>query len=154
MSVAFDDAEPTDNYGGIYQYDPLGWTDQGCFGDGSSTDWCANAFTAAADSQLAAVGFYAIEPGTSYSLYVGVGSSSTMTAAGSGTLPMGYHTLALELAGAARRAARGSWWPCSSRHPGTTIPSPSSIPSPAGRAPPVPLRARATSARTARAGPT
>ena len=95
LSVAFDDAEPTDNYGGIYQYDPLGWTDQGCFGDGSSTDWCANAFTAAADSQLAAVGFYAIEPGTSYSLYVGVGSSSTMTAAGSGTLPMGYHTLAL-----------------------------------------------------------
>ena len=27
-NAVFDDAEPTSNYNAIYQYDPLGWTDE------------------------------------------------------------------------------------------------------------------------------
>lgn len=74
LSAAFNDAESTDNYGSIYQYDPLGWTNEAGYGDGTTSDWCANAFTAGSGNQLAAVGFYAAVPGTSYTLYFGVGS--------------------------------------------------------------------------------
>jgi C1A family cysteine protease len=94
LNVSFDDAESPSNYGGIYQYDPLGWTNQGCYGDNATTDWCANVFTAVASAPLTAVSFYAAVPGTTYTVYAG-GSLSALTAAGSGTLDTGYHTVAL-----------------------------------------------------------
>ena len=92
-SVVFDDAEPTDNFSGIYQYDPLGWT--GSLGYSSNTAWFANKFTAGASEPLTAVSFYAYEPASSYTLYVG-GSTSSLTADGSGSLSAaGYHTVSL-----------------------------------------------------------
>jgi hypothetical protein len=94
-NVVFDDAEPTSNFSAVYQYDPLGWTDS--FGYGSDTAWFANNFTASAGDQLAAASFYAAEPGSSYTLYVG-GSLSSLTAHGSGSLTLaGYHTVTLSL---------------------------------------------------------
>ena len=94
LNAAFDDAESTGNFNAIYQYDPLGWTDEVGYGDGSTTDWAANQFTARASDQLAAVSFYAAAPGTTYTVYAG-DSLSSLTAAGSGTLAMGYHTVNL-----------------------------------------------------------
>ena len=93
-NAAFDDAEPTGNFNEIYQYDPLGWTNRAGYGDGSNTDWGANVFTAEASDELAAVSFYADEPGTDYTVYAGA-SLASLTALGSGTLSMGYHTVDL-----------------------------------------------------------
>jgi C1A family cysteine protease len=93
LNVSFDDAESANNYGVNYQYDPLGWVVS--YGDGTPTDWCANDFTAAANSQLAAVGFYAATPGTTYAVYVSAGLGSPMTPEGSGTVSAGYNTVAL-----------------------------------------------------------
>jgi C1A family cysteine protease len=93
-NAAFDDAEPTSDFNGIYQYDPLGWTNGAGYGDDATTDWGANRFTATASDQLAAVSFYAAEPGTLYTVYAG-DSLSSLTARGSGTMPMGYHTVDL-----------------------------------------------------------
>jgi C1A family cysteine protease len=87
----FDDAEPTSNYSGIYQYDPLGWTDS--YGYASDTAWFANKFTATASNQLAAVSFYTAAPGSGYTIYTG-GSLSSLTPDGSGSLSVaGYHTV-------------------------------------------------------------
>ena len=92
-NVVFDDAKPATNFSAIYQYDPLGWTDS--FGYANDTAWFANDFTASASDQLAAASFYAAEPGSSYTLYVG-GSLSSLTADGSGSLALaGYHTVTL-----------------------------------------------------------
>jgi hypothetical protein len=88
-----DKAESTDNYSGIYQYDPLG--DVNGMGYQGSTGWFANVFTAQTTSWLRAAGFYALAPGTSYEVYAG-SSLATMTPNTSGTLDyMGYHTVPL-----------------------------------------------------------
>jgi C1A family cysteine protease len=89
----FNNAEPTGNYSGIYQYDPLG--DVNAMGYGSPTAWFANVFTAKETSSLGAVGFYTLTPGTSYTVYAGP-SLASLQPAGSGTLAyMGYHTVKL-----------------------------------------------------------
>ena len=93
-NAVFDNAEPTSDFNGIYQYDPLGWTNEAGYGDNVTTDWGANRFTATTSDQLAAVSFYAAEPGTLYTVYAG-DSLSSLTARGSGTMPMGYHTVDL-----------------------------------------------------------
>jgi C1A family cysteine protease len=90
----FNGVEPVSNHAAIYQYDPLGWTG-GTTGWGASTAWFANVFTAQGADAVTAVGFYAVVPGTAYTVYAGA-SLSTMTACTSGTLAtMGYHTVAL-----------------------------------------------------------
>ena len=92
-SAVFDGAEPTDNYAGVYQYDPLG--DCAQYGYTNSTGWFANVFTAEATSSLSAVGFYTVAPGTSYEIYTG-SSLATKTLSTSGTeAHMGYHTVTL-----------------------------------------------------------
>jgi C1A family cysteine protease len=119
-NALFDDAESPGNFSEIYQYDPLGWTQRA--GYSSHTAWFANDFTARAGDQLAAVSFYAAEPGSSYTLYVGLGGSSSLTAAGSGSLSVaGYHTVTLgspvQLTGgqaftvAVRLTTPGCYWP-------------------------------------------
>ena len=91
--AAFHNAEPVDNYTGIYQYDPLG--NCGACGYTSPTGWFANVFTARSDSMLTAVGFYAETPGTSFNVYAG-SSLVDKTLNTSGTLShMGYHTVPL-----------------------------------------------------------
>ncbi len=69
-AATFEGAQSATNYDTVYQYDALG--DIGEIGTGSSTTfWGANVFTAAADSQLTAAGFYAEAPNTSYEVYEG-----------------------------------------------------------------------------------
>ncbi len=152
LNAVFNDAESTSNYNAVYQYDPLGWVNGIGYGDGSITDWAANKFTATASAQLAAVGFYAAEPGTSYTVYAG-SSLSSLTAKGSGSVPFGYRHRCPELPAAAdeRPGLRGGRQAHDTRRRST--PSPSSIPPPA-QAMPLRLPGRATSAPTAARGPT
>ena len=92
-SAVFDLSEPTDNYSGIYQYDPLG--DCAQYGFTNATGWFANVFTAETTAALSAVGFYSLAPGTSYEVYTG-SSLATRTLRTSGTeADMGYHTVTL-----------------------------------------------------------
>ena len=92
-TAVFDNAEPTTNYSGIYQYDPLG--DCSEYGFSGSTGWFANVFTASSTASLSAVGFYTLAPGTSYEVYTG-SSLATKTLRTSGTQAyMGYHTVTL-----------------------------------------------------------
>lgn len=98
---SFSSAEATDNYDGIYQHDPLGMV--GSLGYGGPTAWGANMFTATDASKIAAAGFYAMTPRTTYTLYVYTGCkagsprSGTLAAQQSGTVDMaGYATVPLE----------------------------------------------------------
>lgn len=64
--------ESKSNYATIYQYDELGYTGES-FKPGDSRvngGWMANVFTATADDQIAAVGFYVLAPNTSYQIRV------------------------------------------------------------------------------------
>lgn len=79
---AFSNTEDTDNYDAVYQYDPLGLVTS--VGYNSTVAWGANIFTATEASQLAAVGFYALIPNTSYIIYIYTGCSAG--APSSGTL--------------------------------------------------------------------
>ncbi len=104
FAVAYCDAVPPSTYLNIYQYDELGFTGASV-GAGSSTLWAANVFTAKADEELAAVGFYALgKGGTSYVITIydtisrsGTNASfSTRLASVSGTVPFfGYYTVTL-----------------------------------------------------------
>lgn len=98
---SFSSAEAPDNYDGIYQYDPLGMV--GSLGYGGPTAWGANMFTASADSKVAAAGFYAMTPRTTYTLHVYSGCrpneprSGMLAAQQSGTVDMaGFVTVPLE----------------------------------------------------------
>lgn len=93
-AAAFSGVQPVSDYDTIYQYDPLGsvWD----YGTGSSdTFWTANRYTAAAASDLEAVGLYANAPDTEYEVWLGP-STGALALAASGTLPhMGFHTVEL-----------------------------------------------------------
>ena len=94
-NAVFDDAQPTGNYSAIYQYDPLGWTD--CEGYGSDEGWFLNQFTSQGNAPLAAVSFYAAEPGSSYTIYADSDPGSALIDEGSGSFTAaGYHTVALD----------------------------------------------------------
>ena len=67
--TAFNNLESAVNYKNIYQYDPFGCT--ASFGGGTTTysSFGANLFTVGdKDDQIAAVGFYALSPNTSYEI--------------------------------------------------------------------------------------
>ncbi len=69
FAVAFCDAVSTSSYLNNYQYDELGFI--GGLGTGDSiTCWGANIFTANAEEELAAVGFYALSENTAYDITV------------------------------------------------------------------------------------
>ncbi len=94
-SAVFTEAEPTDNYARVYQYDPLGYVSSLGFQD-NPTAWFANRFTAAADEPLAAVGFYTPAPDATYEVYAGA-TLATKQLKASGTLSdFGYHTVQLD----------------------------------------------------------
>jgi C1A family cysteine protease len=98
-NFVFRGAESTTNYSRIYQYDPLGWVTS--LGYGSATAWFANIFTAAADEQLSAVGFYTASANSSFELYVYKNAtpgptSGSLAGTVSGTIASaGYHTVSL-----------------------------------------------------------
>ncbi|MFZ5596262.1 MAG: lectin like domain-containing protein [Bacillota bacterium] len=104
--TSFNNAEPTNNYTGIYQYDPLGWTNRigykDIYNQPLDTAWGANIFTAAAGEEISAVSFYTT-PGTNYEIrvYTGVGSgapvSGTLMDSQSGSTGyQGYYTIPLQ----------------------------------------------------------
>ena len=102
-NVIFLDAESTNNYGAIYQYDPLGLI--GYCGYDATSAWGANIFTAGSPASLSAVGFYSITENTSYQIFVYTGvtagqpRSGTLAASQSGALSAaGYHTIPLNTA--------------------------------------------------------
>lgn len=64
--MSFNNAEAPTNYGTIYQYDPLGHTQTW----GSMESWGANVFKAENYSPLEAVGFYTVDAGVKYEIYV------------------------------------------------------------------------------------
>lgn len=67
-SVAYSRIESTDNYGKIYQSDECGWVAQ--LGYGDDTCYFANVYTAGENNEvLKAVGFYATDKDTSYTIY-------------------------------------------------------------------------------------
>ncbi len=106
---SFANAEPTDNYGKIYQYDPLGAVSH------FSTPYCANMFTATGADKIAAVGFYALAPKTAYSLSIYMGcqsgkpTSGTCAISQSGTIDeAGFVTLPLSKSVAVASGSRFS----------------------------------------------
>jgi C1A family cysteine protease len=93
-------AESPYNYKYIYQYDPLGWTQD--IGNNDSIGWCANVFTAKSDEILKAVSFYTTDSSCKYEVYIYTNSEyGPLSKAGpiviqSGTSPIaGYHTVHL-----------------------------------------------------------
>lgn len=60
--------EGTDNYDRIYQTDDCGWQARQGYDD--ETCWFANVYTAGADEELAAVGFYATAPDALYEIWM------------------------------------------------------------------------------------
>ncbi|MEN6349162.1 MAG: lectin like domain-containing protein [Syntrophomonas sp.] len=67
-NALFNNAESTENYDAIYQYDPLGWV--ASIGYSSATGWFANVFTASAGEELAAVSWYTGAANSDYQLMV------------------------------------------------------------------------------------
>jgi C1A family cysteine protease len=100
--AVFNNAEPVNNYSGVYEYDPLGWVNSWGCQPISPTAWFANIFTAERDDRLSAVSFYAVTPNTSYTVQIrrdvtAGPASGTLAATKSGTLAFaGYHTIPLD----------------------------------------------------------
>jgi len=68
MNAAFCGAQSINNYGAIYQYDPLGWVTS--IGWGDTTAWGANIFVAPTNDTISAVSFYAVSDAESYEIRV------------------------------------------------------------------------------------
>ena len=95
-NALFCDAEPTTNNAAIYQYDPLGWTEQAAIGYSTNTAWFANRFRARTTQHLTAVSFYSSAANARYRIYASLGSPSDRRLVASGTLAWpGYHTVRL-----------------------------------------------------------
>ena len=98
-NILYARAESTDNYDSIYQTDLCGWVGQ--LGYGREHAYFANIYTAREKEELAAVGFYATGPHTSYEVYTvrdvqGSAQFSRRRLAASGTLEnAGYYTIDL-----------------------------------------------------------
>jgi len=93
--------EPTNNYAGVYQYDPLGWVMS--YGFGTNVGWGANIFSAASNHRLGAVSTYTASANSSYTIYIYTGvtagspRSGTLMATKSGVLSLpGYFTIVLD----------------------------------------------------------
>jgi C1A family cysteine protease/uncharacterized protein YjdB len=98
-NAAFTNAQPTNNFDHIYQYDPLGMVDD--IGFNNSTAWFSNVFPAPGSESLAATGFYTTQKSAQYQVYVetdyDTNHFSKLTLVKSGTIDMpGYHTVTLD----------------------------------------------------------
>lgn len=96
----FLNAESTNNYSHIYQYDPLGWVTS--LGYGTNSAWGANIFTVTNSGDLSAVSFYAVSPNISYEIRIysdisaNLPSSGTLCLTQTGSLTnAGYYTISL-----------------------------------------------------------
>lgn len=98
---AFNSADSHENHKEIYSHDPLGWVTN--LGIGTTSFWGANVFTAEADGELDAVGFYANSLNTAYTIEVRTGvendapRSGVLAATITGTSDYpGYRTIDLD----------------------------------------------------------
>jgi RNA polymerase sigma factor (sigma-70 family) len=95
-NALFCDAEPTSNYRAIYQYDPLGWTEEAAIGYTADTAWFANRFKARVAQHLQAVSFYSSASRSRYRVYANLGGPSARRLVASGKFAWpGYHTVRL-----------------------------------------------------------
>ncbi len=99
-NVVYTRVEGTDNYDRIYQTDLCGW--QGILGYDASKAYFANVYKPMTRELVKAVGFYATDVDTSYTVYIatniGEGADfSSMTQVASGTFKnAGYYTVKLD----------------------------------------------------------
>ena len=99
-NVVYTGVESTDNYDRIYQSDLCGW--QGILGYEQSYGYFANVFESESAEKIKAVGFYATDVETSYSVYVvtdfeNADSFANMRFVTSGVLEnAGYYTIKLD----------------------------------------------------------
>ncbi len=93
-------AEPTKNFKGVFQYDPLGLVSS--FGEGNTvtTAWAANIFKAPTATKISAFSTYVVWPNSSleYYVYTGVQAGKPRTgtlrcASGAGMPDAGYYTI-------------------------------------------------------------
>ncbi len=97
QAVAYTSVETNYNYSSIYQSDLCGWVGQ--IGFGKASIYAANVFTATADEEICAAGFYALGANTSYEVYIvanynNVSSLASRVQVASGTLEdAGYYTI-------------------------------------------------------------
>ena len=99
-NIVYTGVEKTDNYDRIYQSDLCGY--QGIIGYDNSQGYFANVYESESTEKLKAVGFYATDVETSYTVYVvdnftGEDSFKNMTAVASGKFEnAGYYTVKLD----------------------------------------------------------
>ena len=99
-NIVYTGVEKTDNYDKIYQSDLCGW--QGILGYDSSSGYFANVYETESAEKIKAVGFYATDVATSYTVYVasdfnGVQSFNEMKVVASGVFEnAGYYTVKLD----------------------------------------------------------
>lgn len=99
-SYCFINAEDTNNYSAIYQYDPLGVITQIGFTLTPTVGWMANVFTAQNDDGIKAVSFYTPEENCSYEVYIykqwdGINFNGLLTSCSGSIVYAGYHTITL-----------------------------------------------------------
>jgi|GEM_PF-2369086 len=111
---AFLTPERTTNYDAVYQYDALGCINSTGWSSYES-GWGANIFVADRDENIAAVGFYALTPNTSYTIYIYTGAASNSPRSGTlahsqsgSTDTAGYFTIPLSESVAVRSGTRFS----------------------------------------------
>ncbi len=108
--LVFPDVDAQMRYDGIYQADTCGWQGQQGYGDEGC--FFANVYTARRDERLAAAGFYATGPDTSYELFLvhdfeEPGDFESKERIGSGVLKeAGYYTVPIEDAPLLREGER------------------------------------------------
>ena len=99
-NILYSRVDGVDHYDKIYQSDLCGWVGQ--LGYGKENAYFANVYTAGDDEELAAVGFYATGPDTSYEVYTVTGADSSSQfgrkkLAAAGTFKnAGFYTVDLE----------------------------------------------------------
>ena len=109
IGAAYPKTEDRENFGRVYQYDPCGQVNTWNVYDtleeeaqGGKENWCANVFTSMSTGVVSAVGFYAMEADTAYTLRIYRGCTSTphsgeLMLEQSGTIDRsGFVTLRLE----------------------------------------------------------
>ena len=99
-NAVFNNAEDTNNFSTVYQYDPLGLvSSMNLFNSTPNTGWMANAFIATSSEPLSAVSFYTLVPNSTYEVRVYkdfTGTFETKEPTTTGKIDMaGYHTISL-----------------------------------------------------------
>lgn len=104
FALTYDRVEPADNYDALYAWDELGYCANTGYDQGQV--WGADVFTATADQNIVAAGFYSLSDDMDYTVYVvtdpdfsdgTLAGGETLVPAASGTVYCrGYYTIPLD----------------------------------------------------------